>query len=438
MPHIYIYTQNTSQRLHYVADFIQSQFEDLEFTLISELESIDSKTEKIIHYGNGNESSFFTIQDKGIVLVGSEKEPEIDYINHLPVLYKSVRDDCGFDIFKAVLWVLTFQTEIRVESNQKDKHGRVSAKNHLFAEKKKYKIPVVDYWIDHFINSLNKKFSLQIVRKKLYSFSIGIDIDQAWKYKNKSILKTYGGIVKAFFKINLAEVRQRIDVLLHNTRDPFDTFNLFDKLQLERDQLIYFILNGNNRDYDPNHSIHHREYKKLLLHLHSKHPLGIHPSYNSIEQAELIEKEKKELEELLTTISTHSIYQSRQHYLRIKIPDTILQLEKLGIREEYSMSFFDDTGFRTGTSHPFYFYDLIEDRITDIKINPVIAMDRTYLQYLKYTHDEVLSDFAQLILEVKKFQGHGHIIWHNSSFDFEGEWKGFQGLFEKIVVLLKN
>ncbi|NOT38007.1 MAG: hypothetical protein HOP11_11570 [Saprospiraceae bacterium] len=60
-------------------------------------------------------------------------------------------------------------------------------------------------------------------------------------------------------------------------------------------------------------------------------------------------------------------------------------------------------------------------------------MDRTYLKYLQFNKEDTLNDIAQLIDQVKKFQGHAHVIWHNSSFDFDGEWKGFAKVFEKII-----
>ncbi|NOT38003.1 MAG: hypothetical protein HOP11_11550, partial [Saprospiraceae bacterium] len=97
------------------------------------------------------------------------------------------------------------------------------------------------------------------------------------------------------------------------------------------------------------------------------------------------------------------------------------------------MSFYNQTGFRAGTSHPFFFYDLAKEKITSLKIFPVIAMDRTYLKYLQYNKLQTLQDFSQLISEVKKFGGHTHVIWHNSSFDFQGEWIGYEGVFDEII-----
>ena len=141
---------------------------------------------------------------------------------------------------------------------------------------------------------------------------------------------------------------------------------------------------------------------------------------------------KNELEKILYKPVT----KSRQHYLRINIPDTFIELSKIGIQEDYSIAFYDGTGFRAGTSHPFYFYNIREEKASHLQIHPVIAMDRSYQQYLQLPQDAIINDFTNLMQEVKKFQGHAHIIWHNSSFDFNSEWKEFESVIEKMIFLV--
>jgi hypothetical protein len=59
-----------------------------------------------------------------------------------------------------------------------------------------------------------------------------------------------------------------------------------------------------------------------------------------------------------------------------------------GITEEYSMAFPEAPGFRAGTCKPFYFYDLKNEKVTDLKIFPVTCMDATFVYYLKQSPEK--------------------------------------------------
>ncbi|NOT38008.1 MAG: hypothetical protein HOP11_11575 [Saprospiraceae bacterium] len=347
MHKIYLYTQIQSTRLHYIVGFIQYQFENLELVIIHE---IPVGVNQVIQYGGTKRVSTFYIAYEGLMELENFPAIEIQYNNNHPVIFSNPECNTGFDIFSALFWMLTFQSEQRVTKTQLDKHQRISVKDHLFFKEKNYKKPILDYWIDQFIQSLNHQFGIGIKRKNSYSYSVGIDVDQAWKFKNKSFVKTYGGLIKSLLKFDLTEFKQRYSVLTNKIKDPFDVFTYLDSFHFSKNQLLYFILNGSPSEFNPNHSIQHPEYKKLLQRLSKKYSIGIHPSYESSDQAKLISKEKSELEELLQK----PINQSRQHYLRVNIPETLIQLSQAGITEEFSICFYDETGFRAGTSHPFF------------------------------------------------------------------------------------
>ena len=102
------------------------------------------------------------------------------------------------------------------------------------------------------------------------------------------------------------------------------------------------------------------------------------------------------------------------------------------------MCYADHSGFRAGTCHPYHFFDVESNQVSSLIIQPVQGMDRTYLQQMKYTPEETIQNIETLIHHCKKYQGQFHVIWHNSSFDYQAEWKGWEEVFDEIICSLKS
>ncbi len=75
---------------------------------------------------------------------------------------------------------------------------------------------------------------------------------------------------------------------------------------------------------------------------------------------------------------------------------------------------------------------------TTLQMIPVIAMDRTYLDYEKKSPDDSIKDLKRLMEWTIQYEGLVQIIWHNSSFDFTHEWQGWENFFEKLISLIKK
>ncbi len=64
-------------------------------------------------------------------------------------------------------------------------------------------------------------------------------------------------------------------------------------------------------------------------------------------------------------------------------------------------------------------------------------MDRTLKDYLKLDPGEAIDTATLAFEQVKKFKGHAHIIWHNSSFDWAEDWNGWEYVFREIMVKMQ-
>ena len=81
---------------------------------------------------------------------------------------------------------------------------------------------------------------------------------------------------------------------------------------------------------------------------------------------EKLKKEKLRLEYIIN----RPVICSRQHYLRLSLPDTYQNLLDIDLKEDYTMGYEKSAGFRASTCTPFYFYDLDFEILTPLKIFP--------------------------------------------------------------------
>ena len=107
--------------------------------------------------------------------------------------------------------------------------------------------------------------------------------------------------------------------------------------------------------------------------------IGIHPSYASDSDEELVRDERSRLEHILRRPVRHS----RQHYLKMRMPATFRTLVNLGIGHDHSMGYAEEAGYRASIAVPYPFYDLEFESILPLEIHPFVFMDTTYSMYKK-------------------------------------------------------
>jgi hypothetical protein len=190
--------------------------------------------------------------------------------------------------------------------------------------------------------------------------------------------------------------------------------------------VICFILLGDWGKFDKNIHWENDNFGQLIKMLDKRCELGIHPSYASHLQFDKIKNEIERLEKIIG----HEIPQSRQHFLRLRFPETYYLLIKAGVTKDYSMGFADEVGFKAGTSFPFYFFDLNANIQTSLMIQPFMYMDSALKDYLKYSPEKAQETVQLLIKEVKEVGGEFCFIWHNSSIHDKGEWNGWKEILD--------
>jgi hypothetical protein len=308
---------------------------------------------------------------------------------------------------------------------QADNHGRFRASESMAKKQGFLQRPLINEWAIELGNLIENLFENAHYKRSEFRQIATYDIDQAFKYRNKGCLRNIGG-----FLFSSEKKAERTAVLLGRKSDPFDTFDYIEKLHRGSEKNVrIFLLLGDRSEFDKNIHFLNADFQNIIKKLNKKYLLGIHPSYQTNEgNITQLAKEKARLEKIIEQPVTHS----RQHFLKLRFPETYHQLLAIGIKNDHSMGYADDIGFRASVANPFYWYDLSTEKTTDLLVHPFQIMDVTLKEYLKLQPDDALEMVLKMKNHIRYIGGEFVTLWHNSSFD--GEWKDWKTIYEKIIV----
>ena len=274
-----------------------------------------------------------------------------------------------------------------------------------------------DHWVVAILNFLNIEKEEQLEVDLLPTF----DIDNTYAYKLKSGKRKILSTLRDIAKIDTSRLQERRSVG-SGKRDPYDTFDLILYVNKRFSKTRIFWLVASYGKYDRNLSIKVEKHRGLIRTLIAKGAkIGLHPSYGSFNNVDLIRQEKSKL----AVVISEKIKSSRQHYLRFSLPHTYRALLKAGFEHDYTMGFAERAGFRAGTARNFVWFDLGRNEKTNLMIHPFVYMDGTLNEYMKLTISESKELIAKLFEEVVEFGGDFSFIWHNETIGDYGKWEGW-------------
>lgn len=311
-----------------------------------------------------------------------------------------------------------------------DTYGRFSAKQSYSFRNNFLHTPMVNVFAKKIREMIATRYPGFVFPEKKYSFIPTLDIDNAYAYRGKNLTRTLGGYARAIAKSDIADLSKRKNVLSGKEKDPYDTydfqFEIHKKYNLKP---IYFFLLGDWAKNDKNLPHTNSLMQALINKISERAETGIHPSFASDENPEKVELEEKRLREITGKKTT----KSRQHFLKLRFPETYRNLIAAGITDDYTMGYADEAGFRAGICSPYKWYDLEKEEETGLTIHPFAVMDGTLNSYLKLSPAESLEKVKSLIREVKNVNGEFITIWHNETLSDWKDWKGWKELYEQIL-----
>jgi hypothetical protein len=429
---ILIYSEDISPRIEFVTRLIFTKIHRVEVSFTTNpAEFLYSELPKI-NYSQTKFDNEIYLKPHGLLsqsTLGKVVVKPFEY-NNSTVFFESSPDSVfPFDPFAASFYLVTryeeyFETEL-------DKFGRFPTGKSILTELNLIKKPVVNIWADWLAKEINRKYPQIIFIKRRFKFISTIDIDNAWAYLNKGFWRTNAALVKSVLKGHISEFSSRRKVLKGKEKDPYHTYDYLDSVFSGNEEKVkFFFLLGDYGKYDKNLSHENIGFQKLILKIAQDYDIGIHPSFAGFLNGchGKVIRENGRLEKIVG----RKISKSRQHYLNLKFPKTYQNLIKAGMKEDYTLGYPEQTGFRAGICTPFNFYDLENEETTNLLVVPFQVMDGTLRNYLKLSPEEAFQETEMLMNEVKKVGGTFVSIWHNESVNDLGEWKGYRKVFEKM------
>ncbi|MFK8162776.1 MAG: polysaccharide deacetylase family protein [Lewinella sp.] len=312
-----------------------------------------------------------------------------------------------------------------------DEHKRFPASESHALKNGYLQLPVVNLWAKELERSLREKFpDLPSPKQTAFQFIPTYDIDILWAWQHRGLVRSIGGGARDFLHGHFLRAWKRY--VTPKAQDPHQTLNFLEDLHRQHSLLspIYFWLLADNSDRrDPNPYPTPPEQQQLIKQFATKYVVGIHPSYHSSDQPELMPIETKRLAD----ITGKAVRHSRQHFLRFRLPETYRQLNLAGITHEYSMGYADAVGWRAGTNFAYFWYDLEREQSTSLLIHPFAAMDVTLKNYLHLGPEEAKKSIVQLAEGLREFGGPFLLLWHNTSFSEIYGWEGWQEMYSGLV-----
>ena len=425
-----------SKRLEYICEIVFAQLLHIPYHLRIAAEYIVDPQDIIIDYGNQITSSVkkLTIPDVGLLFQDGISpqsleihEEELPLFFHFPTQQS---DALSFDIFSAAFYLITEYE--KYVARHIDSHGRYLRNDYQTDSLHLDELPLVHLYAEKLRKALQILWpDLKKTPKLTFKYEITIDVDNPWKYLNKGMVLSVGGLLKQMYQGDISGAIERLKAI-YIGKDPNDTFEDIYQLCPPEKTTFFFLINRES-PHDGRFTLTSKAYQKLIKEICGKgYNVGIHPSYTSFLDGERLKEEKKALEHFIDL----PIHKSRQHFLKYRLPYTFRELEALGIKEEYSICHFEKGGFPTGMAAPYLWYDLEEERISELKIHPTIIMDWTLVGYMKLSPWEALARTQKWIEQCKEVGGEFILLIHNESLSESGMWNGWGEVIRKILYTL--
>ncbi|WP_282134385.1 polysaccharide deacetylase family protein [Seonamhaeicola maritimus] len=424
-----VYTHQISPRVRYVFKHICSRILGVEIDFTTKIEKFIAHGSLKMSYTKQQLGNEFFIKSHDMMFEQGLSDIEVhvqDWDNTKGFFSIGDKGGLPFDIFASSFYLLSRYEEYL--PHVKDEYGRFTATQSLAYKHDFLHQPVVDIWAYKFKEALQKQFPDFEFPKRKYSIKPIIDVPSAYDYKLKGIMRTIGGTIKDIFRFRFRSLYMRFTVLLGFQHDPYDTFKyIINRQKSSKFKFLFFFLIGDYSTYDKGINPNKKSFVSLIKHVADYCSVGLKTSYFAIENVDVLKKEKIRMEDILN----NPLQASRQSFSKLNLPESYRNLIDLEIKEDYTMGYVNQIGFRAGSCTPFFFYDLDYEIQTPLKICSYQLMDYALLKNKSLLDKKKVLN--ETIREIKQVNGEFVAVFHNYTFSELERWDGFKELFNIIL-----
>lgn len=429
METIVVYCPNISPRLTYVLDWLIKERLQLSYTIAHSPANI-TPNKVILAYGVAYHGAI-SIPDAGLLWENgiNQHQPASGTWRDIPTLFHidNSSNTITFDLFSAIFYLISRYEEYYPFSP--DKHDRYPPTESILYRKGWLSRPIIDEWVESFRQLITQNTSVSIPQHP-FKYLPTYDIDIAYSHLHKGVRRIFGAYLRAILRMDMVQIAERTRVLKKKQKDPYDSFRWLRQLhKLYNYKPVYFILcSEKTTAFDKNIHPCNPAMVRVIKNVAKDGDIGIHPSYYSYQE----QTTRREIE-TLQKISNQSIQISRQHYIKLKIPNTYQLLIDNRISVDYSMGYGSKLGFRAGTGSSFLWYDIAAERATTLRVHPFCFMDTTAHYELMLSPQEAIDRLHNMTRILKKTGSQLITVYHNFSLGMSAEWNGWRQPYEAFL-----
>ncbi len=385
-----------------------------------------------INYSSENSAGALWIVPHGLLAEKNIQQQQLSCFEWkgLKVFY-ATGGDLPFDLFAASFYLLSRYEEYL--PHESDHYGRYAHTNSVAYNEDFLRLPLVNLWLLEFETILASRFPQLTpnIQHSKFRFLPTYDIDIAYSYRYQPLWKNIGGFFRDLLLGKMDNVMERGNVYSGRQKDPFDTFSWLDELHAKyKLQPAYFFLTIIRRgQYDKNLPASSIALQQLYNRLASIYVTGLHPSWQSGTDEELLEMEKQALQKIVQ----HTIFISRNHYLRFTLPHTYRRLIAANITDDHSMAYGTVNGFRASYALPYRWYDLGRESVTGLVIHPFCFMEANSFFEQGYSAAQAREEIQYYHDIVKKVNGEFITLFHNHFLTEQPGWLPWRKMYEDFL-----
>lgn len=424
-----VYTHKTTPRLRYVFKHICTRILGIQVDFTTNVEEFIAHKSLKMSYTRQPLGNEIFIRAHNLLFEQGLSDVDInvqDWEQTKCFFPTNEKSSLPYDIFAASFYLLCRYEEYL--PHVKDEYGRFTATESLALKSGFLKQPVVDIWAYKFKAVLQEHYKDFEFPIKTYTVQPIIDVPMAYYFKQKGLLRSIGGTLNDLIRLKFKRFYHRYLVMAGFKRDPYDTFKwIINKQKTSKYKFIVFFLIGDFSTYDKNINVNRKKFVSLIKSVADYCKVGLKASFFALHDFEILKKEKKKME----SIVNYELEASRNSFSKINLPESYRNLIELEIKEDYTMGYLNQVGFRAGTCTPFLFYDLDYEVQTPLQIHSFHCIDYALLKIHSYLDKK--EELQRVIDQVKQVNGIFTPVFHNYSFGDDERWKGFRDLFTLIL-----
>lgn len=354
----------------------------------------------------------------------------------VPVLYGSnalhiTRTDASttlpLDIFGSAFFMLSRYEEM--VTPDRDEHDRFPAWASVACKEGFLERPIVDEYLEILWAAMRQLWPRLERKRRVFRIKVSHDVDRPVLYGFKSwsrVARMMAGHAlkrrdpKAFVSAPYCKVATRRTLC---QSDPYNTFNWLMDLSEANDlrSAFYFICGRTDVRRDAEYDPEHPAIRELMRRIHRRgHEIGLHPSYGSYQQPDVIRREAERLRRICAEEDIEqSTWGGRMHYLRWEQPTTLQAWDDAGMSYDSTMSYADRPGFRCGTCFEYSAFNSVTRRPLRLRVRPLIVMECTVISdsYMGLGAGQAAHEkIEELKRSCRKVDGNFTLLWHNSYF----------------------